>query len=350
MNRSLRPGHALRMGTALRRWVPAHWSSREEGPAFHPLDVALAPAEMLFRGAVRMRSAWYDRAPAALNAIPVVSIGNLTVGGTGKTPVVRWVGDWLRARGVAVAIVTRGYGADEIALHRTWFGAEAVQAGRNRRLCVRAAAARSFELALVDDGFQHRALKRDLDILLVAAGDSPQFRMLPRGPGREPPAAAARADFVVMTRRGEEGRRDHGSAWRRMLGRVAPRTPILEVDLVMGRWSDLGGHEISPPRGPVLAVCSVARPEAFRRGLARLLSTAAIDLLAFPDHHRYRSHHARALLARAAGRRIVCTAKDAVKLRAFPELKAHAVVVGFGVSGDLPPALRQALRALIRHR
>ncbi len=340
-----RPSRAPGAPVAPRRWVSAYWSGRRGGAALHLLDAALAPAEALFRGAVRARSGWHDRVAAAPVPIPVASVGNLTVGGTGKTPVVRWLGEWLRARGVAVAIVTRGYGGDETELHRAWFGADAVRAGRDRSGCVREAASRGFELALVDDGFQHRSLSRGLDILLVAAGDSPNFRMLPRGPGREPVEAAARADFVLITRRTGQGA-DHGPAWRRALGRAAPRTPVLEAALEMDGWRDLRGRTIPPPRGDILAVCSVARPHAFRRGLVRLLPAASIELLDFPDHHRYRERDAGAILARLGGRTIVCTAKDAGKLRAFPELGTRCAVVGFGARGDPPPPLQAALLAL----
>ncbi len=339
------PGGAPGALATLRRWAPAYWSGRHRGAAIHLLDAALAPAEAIFRGAVRTRSAWHDRTAAGRLPIPVASVGNLTVGGTGKTPVVRWLGEWLRARGVATAIVTRGYGGDETELHRGWFGADAVRAGRDRRGCVREAAALGFVLALVDDGFQHRSLARDLDVLLVAAEDSPNYRMLPRGPGREPVGAAARADFVLITRRAGAGD-DYGPAWRRTLGRTAPRTPVLEAALEMDGWRDLGGRAIPPPRGDILAVCSVARPGAFGRGLARRLPTASIELLDFPDHYRYRRRDAEALLAHLGGRTIVCTGKDAVKLRAFSSLEARCAVVGFGVRGDPPSPLREALLAL----
>lgn len=324
-----------------RRWIRDLWAIEDPSPAARLLGVALTPPELLFRLAVSARSVWYRRAHKPATAIPVVSVGNLTAGGTGKTPVVRWLGDWLRGAGARTAIVTRGYGSDELALYRRWFGAGAVFSGRDREGSVRAAADLGFALALVDDGFQHRRLGRELDILLVAAEDPMRARLMPRGPYREPLSAAARATHILLTRRGP--RRGRRQAWRKKISRVAPGVPLTDVDLVMGGWHNLRDEPAAPPKGDVLALCSVARPLSFLQGLRKLLPDAAIELVPHADHHPYSRRDVSVIFGRLGDRTLVCTEKDAVKLAAFPELAPHCAVIGFGVAGEPPPPLRQAM-------
>ena len=329
------------MDGRLRGFVRDFWADRYRGPGAALLHAGLAPAEVGFRAAVAARNAWYGRVRLPAPPIPVVSVGNLTAGGTGKTPVVRWLGDWFRARGVKAGVVVRGYGRDEVALYRRWFGPDAVFVGTDRRRGVRAAKASGCELALLDDGFQHRRLRRTLDILLVAAEDSLRVRLLPRGPYREPLAAARRATHVLITRR--TASRADRAAWRERLARIAPGACVLEAKMKMGGWCDLSGCPADPPRGDVLAVCAVARPQAFARGLRELLPDARVDLVAYPDHHDYTGRDVAALLARRGRRKIVCTAKDAVGLAGRSELSDHCVVVGFRVEGAPPASLLGAL-------
>ena len=324
------------------------WAGGRPGPGAALLGAGLAPAEAVFRAAVAARSAWYDRARLPATPIPVVSVGNLTVGGTGKTPVVRWLGDWFRERGVRAAVVARGYGGDEVALYRRWFGPEAVFVGAGRREGVRAAEACGCDVVLLDDGFQHRRVRRTLDILLVAAEDPLRVRLLPRGPYREPLAAARRATHVLVTRR--IASRVAVAAWCKRLGRVAPGACVLDAEMKMGGWSDLAGCPADPPRGDVLAVCAVARPGAFASGLAELLPGARVELVAYPDHHDYTLRDMAALLGRCGRRKIVCTVKDAVKLAAHPELWSHCVVVGFRVVGEPCAPLLSALERVVRAR
>ena len=317
------------------------WAGDEPRFATRLLGMALVPAEIAFRAVVAVRGRWLDRARRPVPAIPVVSVGNLTVGGTGKTPVLRWLGDWFLERGVRTAVVVRGYGADEVALYRRWFGEEAVFAGVDRRAGVRAAGDGGYQLALLDDGFQHRRLARTLDILLVAAEDPWRVRMLPRGRYREPLGAAGRATHVLLTRR--TAGRPATQAWRERLVRVAPGASVQNVEMIMDEWRDLDGHPADAPRGDVLAVCAIARPRAFATGLAELLPGARIGLVPYPDHHEYTADDVASLLARRDARTIVCTEKDAVKLARHRELAAHTVSVGIRVDGEPRGALLTAL-------
>ena len=334
------------MAGRLHGFVRDFWAGRRRGPGAAILGAGLMPAEAVFRTVIAARSARYERARIPAPPIPVVSVGNLTVGGTGKTPVVRWLGDWFRKRGVKVAVVVRGYGEDEVALYRRWFGRGAVFAGADRRRGIRAAGVCGCDLALLDDGFQHRRVRRMLDILLVAVEDPLPVRLLPRGPYREPLAAVRRATHVLLTHRSKASRAGV-TAWLERLARVSPDTFVLEAEMKMGGWSDLAGCPAEPPGGDVLAVCAIARPHAFAGGLGELLPGVRVDLVAYPDHHRFTRRDAAVLLAQRGRRAIVCTAKDAVSLADHPELSDHCVVVGFRVAGEPQAPLESALERVV---
>ena len=353
-------------GERLRRGVRSFWDAgsgglrtgSDAGPgrasgaglAGRLAGAALAPCEAAFRVAVAARNRWYDRSARAgargraATGIPVVSVGNLIAGGTGKTPVTRWLAEWFGGRGLAPAVVVRGCAADEVALHERWFGAGAVFAGRDRRAGVRAAAARGRRVAVLDDGFQHRRLARRLDLLVVAAEDPLKVRMHPRGPYREPLSSARRASQVLLTRRVAGPERV--KAWRRRLAEAAPGVPVTDVELAVRGWFKVNGAPTEAPRGDVLAVCAIGRPQCFAAGLEAVLPRAQVELAAYADHHPYRSRDVAQLLARLGARTLVCTEKDAVKLAAFPGAARRAVVAGFGVAGEPRGALLKMLEGV----
>lgn len=322
------------------------WGDPSPSGADRLLAGLLASAEPPFRAAVAARNRWYDRRPPRPAPIPVVSVGNLTVGGTGKTPVIRWLWDWLAGLERRVAVVTRGYGEDEVALYRRWCGRGAVFVGPDRVAGVRSASRDGHDVALLDDGFQHRRATRALDILLVAAEDPWGVRLLPRGPYREPLTSAGRATHILVTRRSPE--RAAADAWIARLSRVAPEVGSSVIELRMGGWRDLTGSPVEPPAGDVLAVCSIARPEAFAAGLRELLPGSDVRLAAFPDHHRFGRRDIARLSRRCDGRTVVCTAKDARKLAAFTGLARRCVAVGLRVVGEPREPLRGMLNAVVR--
>ena len=343
-------GAGVRGGAGGRiRWaVQELWAGEGLGAGRRAFLASLAPFEAGFRLAAAARNAWHDRARPVPAPVSVVSVGNLVAGGTGKSPVVRWLRQWFAGTGARAAVVCRGYGGDEAAMHRRWFGGDAVFSGPSRAQGVRRAWERGWELVLLDDGFQHRSVHRDLDILLVAAEDPLRVRLLPRGPYREPLSAAKRATHVLVTRRSAS--RKTSDAWRAAVARATPRTPVLQAEMEMGEWTDLNGAPTTPPPGDVLAVSAIARPRDFQKGLRGLLPSACVEAAPFADHHPYSRRDVDALLARRAGRTVVCTEKDAVKLSAFPELARHCVAVGFRVVGEPPDALSSALADAAQRR
>jgi tetraacyldisaccharide 4'-kinase len=302
------------MRAAVHDWV-RRWWNEDAGRSGNLASIVAAPFEMLYRLGLTTRNRRYDRGRGVQEPeLPVVSVGNLTVGGTGKTPFSAWVVRLLVQSGLRPVLLARGYGQDELQLHREWNPSVPVLAGADRALLAREAARRGADSAVLDDGFQHRALARSVDIVLLAAEDPFPGALLPRGPYREPTHALGRAHVVVVTRR--------TASWARaaaLAGTVRTTWPHLRVGVAAlepGEWRDLDGRRVEAPRGSLLAAAAVARPEDFRVQ-ASTETGVDVDLVPFPDHHRFSERDVRGLRARAGSRTLVVTEKDAVKLRAF---------------------------------
>lgn len=277
------------------------------------LQMAAAPLEWLYGWGVRARNRHLDRRePRRVEGCAVVSVGNLTVGGTGKTPVAAWILDVLEGRGRSPALVSRGYAEDELLLHRRWHPGVTVVSDPDRIAATTRARDAGAGVAVLDDGFQHRRLARDLDIVLVAAEDPWPGRLLPRGPYREPPGSLGRADALVVTRRTASPEQAAALAARLEI-EYGPFAACAVACLAPDGWSGIQGGTADAPRGPVLAAAGIARPDDFAEVVRRTLGVD-VELVAFPDHHRFDSDDASRLRKRAGGRTLVVTEKDAVKL------------------------------------
>ena len=299
------------MKRALWRLARVSWRERASGP-IRGLTWLLGPLSWLWARWTSSRNRYYDRVGGTrVEGIRMASVGNLAVGGTGKTPLTGWMAGRLVERGVRAAVVLRGYGRDEVLLHRRWNPAVAVIVGPDRIAGARAAREGGAEVALLDDGFQHRRLARDLDLVVLAVEDPRPLRLLPAGPYREPWSGLARADAVVLTRRGASAQRARALA--RAVEADFPGLVRAAVHLAPAGWTDLDGMPGAPPEGRVLAVATVARPEDFRDDVARVTGSD-VELLEFADHHEYTATDVRGIVRRAAGRTIAVTEKDAVKL------------------------------------
>jgi tetraacyldisaccharide 4'-kinase len=282
------------------------------------LAVVTSPLSALFGIGVRIRNLLFDLGifRASRPKVPVVSVGNLAVGGTGKTPVAGYLVRELARRGWKPALVVRGYGEDEILLHRRWNPDVPVIRSPGRRRGVEEAEAAGRDVVVLDDGFQHRWVARDVDLVLLSPAQRLPVRLLPRGPFREPLESLRRAHKVWITVKDpaeRQGAMDLASA----LARLGTRAEI--VELAGGPWQDLLGEDAAPPAGPPFVVASIAEPESFAR-LAEARAGTPVDTLEFPDHHSYTREDA-ARIARGAGNRwIATTEKDAVKLVQLREL------------------------------
>jgi tetraacyldisaccharide 4'-kinase len=287
----------------------------------------------------------------------VISVGNLTVGGTGKTPTVIWLAEKFLAEGKRVAILSRGYrGAngtsDEIELMRFRLqGRVSFGVGKNRFAAGRQLESQQpIDVFLLDDGFQHLQLARDLDILLMdvsrpLAGES----LLPAGRLREPVTAMSRANLIIFTRA------ETASGTLDAIGKLkqypvfAASTRLLGFRRFGGEITPLSANEIGA--GPFFAFCGLGNPDAFFRDLGNwglVICGQAI----FGDHHRYTQREILALrqaAKRVGANAIVTTEKDAQNLvgLTFEETPLYVAVIDLVVTpeADFRSVLEQTLAA-----
>src|SRR5579862_8723326 len=200
--------------------------------------LALSPAALVYRGGVALRGTLVRSHDPAL---PSISVGNLTVGGTGKTPIAAWIVAELTSMGARPAVVLRGYaGGDEIDVHRRLNPDIPVIGNPDRVAGVAQAKEQGADIVVLDDAFQHRRIARLSDIVLISADAwNGEVRLLPAGPWREPLSALGRASAIVITRKAvDESRAD---AVTRALGPTD--VPIAIARLTLGNLVTLGGEQ-----------------------------------------------------------------------------------------------------------
>jgi tetraacyldisaccharide 4'-kinase len=295
------------------RWL---WTSRR--PDARLVRLALLPASVLWRGAMSVRESAYRRGwlPVRDLPLPSVAIGNLTVGGSGKTPIAIWAAQYYVSRGLTPGILLRGYGGDEVLVHQHAVPQAHVVADADRLAGADRALARGAQVLVLDDAFQRLDVRRDLNIAVVSAETTRAVRWpLPAGPWREGLRSLERADAVVVTRKRatlEAALTLAAELQRRVRGPVA--IAFLGLRYVEGMVSGQR-HPASTLAGKrVVAASGIADPDAF---VAQTKATgAAVQVATWKDHHDYRDEDV-AWLAHAARRadHVVITQKDAVKLR-----------------------------------
>ena len=311
----------------LHQWVLDWWAG-SGGVVGSLLRVATLPLELGFRMASGAWGRMYDAGmlPLQRAPVPVISVGNLTVGGSGKTPLASWLLKGLQERGEKPALVSRGYGQDEILLHRRWAPDTLVIAEEDRAFGAWKAARKGATVVVLDDGFQHRRLARDLDVVLLASSTPRKVRLLPRGPFREPLSSLNRAGVVVVTQKGM------ADDTLPLEGRLGPylREPPVRVAFVPKGWSKLTGESVDGPEGEYLAVAAIGDPESFSRVLREATGREG-DLLPYPDHHEYSWADVETFMDLARGRTLVTTEKDAVKLEPYCKQLKELRVLRLGV-------------------
>lgn len=324
-------------------------------------------AEALYARAIAWRNRRYDRGQATIHRleIPVISVGNITAGGTGKTPLVAWLARWFQDAGLRVAIISRGYAAsagarndEAMELEQQLPGVPHLQ-DPDRVAAARAAIREcDCQLILLDDAFQHRRIHRDLDIVLLDALEPFGYgHLLPRGLLRESPAGLARAHVVALSRADliDGGARD--GIWNavRQLAPSAVRVAIAHRPQGLLQWPGerrpierLHGH-------PVAAFCGIGNPEGFRRTLARS-GLQVVAFRPFADHHPYTRQDLVTIskwAAETSAKAIVCTHKDLVKVRCerLGELALYAILIGVEIldgGGELAGCLRRCTAGRLR--
>ena len=288
-----------------------------DGIVAHAARAGLWPLSKVFEAAASARRKLYDAGVLRVEmpAIPAISIGNLTVGGTGKTPFAAWLAARLSERAIP-AIALRGYASDEIEVHRRLNPHIPIVVNADRAAAVRDAKSRDCDVVVLDDAHQHLRIARSADIVLLSAEQlMRRRRLLPAGPWREPLSSARRADLLVVTRKSANA--DTARRALDVVRSVAPSVPTALVHLVphaLVSASDRTTRPLDALRGAtVVAITGIGEPSAFAEQLEQL--GARVSLRAYRDHHQFSDEEIRAAAARVpVDGFAVCTLKDAVKL------------------------------------
>ncbi len=290
------------------------WSDSGRGAL--GLRALLSPLGWMYGFASRVRNRAYDRGWLEVHTskLPVLSVGNLTVGGTGKTPLSAYFIQRLLGRGAHPAVVLRGYGGDEPLVHRQLNPGVPVIADADRVRAVVRAQAEGSDVVVLDDGFQHRRIARAVDCVLVSAEQgtgAPHY--LPAGPWREGYEALARASFVIVTRKSASPERAAEVA--NDLARFSPQVCVASLPVDSVRTLGVSGERpmLSMRDARVLAISGIGNPRAFAEQLRG--AGWRVELRTYGDHHAYTERDAATLSAAARSfDAVVTTLKDAVKL------------------------------------
>ena len=314
--------------------------------------MVLWPLSLVYGQLMRLRVALYERGLLKQKRLnrPVISVGNLTVGGTGKTPMVIWLAERLLAQGLRVGILSRGYKgsggtSDEIEVmklrlnNRVAFGVGPDRFEQGRRIEA------SADVFLLDDGFQHRQLSRDVDILLIDAARSlGKEVMLPTGRLREPVSAMSRADFLLFTRTETVPGTMEAITKLQQYPVFSAATQLVGFRLLGERIQFVPADEIDA--GPFYAFCGIGNPRAFFLNLQNW-GIAVAGKCEFGDHHRYDERDVRELVAaarRMGARALVTTEKDEQNLSGekFEGLPVYVAVIDLAI--DKEEVFLQAIR------
>jgi len=312
----MKPGHGLAQRVETR--VRGAWVERP--------GQALRLASGGFATAAAVRNLLYDSGVFAARQapLPVVSVGGLTVGGSGKTPITADICARLSGAGIPTAILTHGF-ADEMDVHRRLSPGSLVYGGRDRLNLTREAAAAGAQIVVLDSGFQYRRLHRDLDILTVdVATLGHRLEHLPAGPFREGLASLARADLVVTVRRSvldptvasDSSVRlaDRGQSWLDGLVDAAGSPPLVPARIQPGPLvaANEAAQAIEHPR-PKVAVAGIMWPDVFFAQV-KLLTSSVRETVGLRDHAGLGDSLAGTLEDLAGDSGMVCTLKDVMKL------------------------------------
>jgi tetraacyldisaccharide 4'-kinase len=304
-------------------------SGRRRGACATIARLGLSAASVPYGVGIRLKNRLFDAGwqRASRAGVPVVSVGNLTLGGTGKTPCVEYLARFYRGRDVRVAILSRGYGGsggpndEALVLEDNLPDVPHLQGADRVALAATAVEELEAELLILDDGFQHRRLGRDMDIVLLDATDPfGHGRLFPRGLLREPPSSLRRAGGVLLTRCDQVSEAVVADLTERVR-KLAPGRPVVPTTHGPTTWLQ-HNHPDRPTealRGrPVAGFCGIGNPDAFR-GTLRSVGADPVAFRTFPDHHAYTRADVDELRSWARQQpvdaAVVTTQKDLVKLR-----------------------------------
>lgn len=350
-------------------------SGKAKGPVSAAARGGLTILSKLYEAGVTQRNKKFDAQTGVSHAsVPVISVGNITAGGTGKTPMVRYICHMLEEHGCKPAVLSRGYKAanneqslivsrqgllevspavsgDEAYLLAKNLGRTSVVIGRHRSESATVATEQlGSDVLVLDDGFQHRQLYRDLDIVLIDAANPFGYgHVLPRGLLREPLEGLKRAHSIVLTKT-DQVPKDILFGVKQQLMTYAPHIPVFETIhkplgvVSLGQWAQGEpltaqideANRMSARSHRLLAISGIGRPESFKATLEQigLAPQASLD---FGDHHEYSEDDVIQMYAKSFElglTAIITTEKDAVKLNelsALKDLKLPVFVVPIGI-------------------
>ena len=305
--------------------IRAMLEKRKRGGVAFLLRTVLLPASLLYRMgmALRNKAYWNNLIVRSRAPLPVISIGNITVGGTGKTPFVIMLCRLLKSMQIKPGILIRGYKSknpehsDEVSLYRNLLPEVRVYPGKNRIVSAMEAVKDGVDVLVLDDGFQHLKLMRNMDIVLLDARTPfGGGRVVPGGGLREPLTNLKRASILVLTRV-DQVSAESLEMLQNSLKQLAPNVPILQSTHRPSRFYDMTGrsHDLQELSGlPVVAISGIGQPEAFAQTLTELGADVR-DVVEFTDHNVYTaSQFSKALSKVDPELTPVITEKDAVKL------------------------------------
>jgi tetraacyldisaccharide 4'-kinase len=306
-------------------WIHEFLSGQVRGVKAACIRRLLWLASCVYELIIRLRNWNYDQGKGVHQApVPVVSVGNLTVGGTGKTPTVEYLARFYRERDYQVCIISRGYGGSQgmndeyLMLAETLPDVPHLQGGNRVELANVAVEELESELIILDDGFQHRKLNRDLNIVLIDATNPWGYGyLLPRGLLREPISSLRRADGIIITRADQSLT---GGIIRRIkqYNRNAPIILASHAPSGLSRFDGETRNVIVLNQREVALCCGVGNPKAVADTLEKLGAKIVAERI-FPDHHEYTQQDIESLTAWACQLPqdcwIITTHKDAVKIR-----------------------------------
>ncbi len=295
-----------------RLWWSHHWLARLARGL-------LLPAALAYRAVMLARTAAYRWGWLAVRRLPrpTVAVGNLAVGGSGKTPLAAWIAAFCAERGRRPAILLRGYGGDEQLVHERLVPGAVVVPHPDRAAGALRATAAGADVLVLDDAYQRLDVARDLNIAVVGTENARAAPWpLPAGPWRESWDALDRAQLIVVTRR-RAGFAEANALATRLAAR-RPGVPVAVAHLALARLEGmLSARPVEPGAlagKRVVAAAGIADPASF--AVQVRASGAQVQLVAYQDHHAYDATDiARLVRASAEADYVVVTEKDAVKLR-----------------------------------
>jgi tetraacyldisaccharide 4'-kinase len=299
--------------------MSAHWLWWSRHPLARLARGLLVPPALLYRGVMIARAAAYRRGWLATRRLPLpaVAVGNLVVGGVGKTPFAAWVAGFYARRGVTPGILLRGYGGDEHRVHERLVPGAIVVPNPDRVQGAERARAAGAQVLVLDDAYQRLDVARDVNVAILGAEQAHAVPWpLPAGPWREGWDALARADLIVVTRR--RAAPDDASHLAERVGARWPAIPVAIAHLAVERLESLRSgrpSRLAALRGKrVMVAAGIADPASFAAQVRA--SGAIVQLVAYQDHHAYPPADVAHLVQVARGADyLVVTEKDAVKLR-----------------------------------